>query len=136
MDISDALKTATSAMRAQGLRLRTISENIANADTAPTSPGADPYRRKVVTFRETFDRATGAPEVNVQRVVPDTKPFDTRYEPSNPGADASGYVKLPNINPLMELMDMREAQRSYSANISVVESARAMLSRTIDLLKS
>jgi flagellar basal-body rod protein FlgC len=132
----DALKTASSAMAAQSLRLRTISENIANANSTAASAGADPYRRKLVTFKNMLDRETGASVVKVDRVVPDAAPFELKYMPGHPAADANGYVRMPNVNPLVEMGDLREAQRSYQANVDVIDATNTMISRAIDMLRS
>jgi flagellar basal-body rod protein FlgC len=123
-------------LRAQSGRMRIISENIANADSTPSSPGADPYRRKVPTFRSEMDRALGASLVDLGKTQTDTSDFRLRYEPGHPAADKDGNVKYPNVNPLIEMTDMREAQRSYEANINVIGATRRMLQRTIDILKA
>lgn len=135
MDISKALDISASGMDAQSLRLRVIAENLANQDTTGSSPGADPYRRKTITFGETLDRETGDAEVTVKQIGHDMSAFTTRYDPSHPAADASGYVKTPNVNSFVEMMDMREAERSYSANLDVMQTTRSMMTRAIDLLK-
>jgi flagellar basal-body rod protein FlgC len=135
MDMSKALDISAAGMNAQSMRLRVIAENLANQDTTGSSPGADPYRRKTVTFSETMDRQDGVPEVGVKAVGTDQGDFTLRYDPSHPAANADGYVKLPNVNNFVELMDMREAERSYSANLNVMQVTRSMLTRTIDLLK-
>jgi flagellar basal-body rod protein FlgC len=132
----DTLKTASSAMAAQTLRLRTISENIANANSTANSPGGDPYRRKLVTFKNVLDRETGADTVKVDRIVPDAAPFEMKYSPGHPAADANGYVRMPNVNPLIEMGDLREAQRSYQANVDVIDATNTMISRAVDLLRS
>jgi flagellar basal-body rod protein FlgC len=132
----DTLKTASSAMAAQTLRLRTISENIANANSTANSPGADPYRRKLVTFKNVLDRETGADTVKVDRIVPDAAPFEMKFMPGHPAADANGYVRMPNVNPLIEMGDLREAQRSYQANVDVIDATNTMISRAVDLLRS
>lgn len=134
-DFDDTLKVSAAAMTAQSVRLRTIAENLANANTAALSPGGDPYRRKVVTFRNELDRASGEHLVKVNKIVRDTTPFETHYAPGSPGADANGYVRMPNVNPLIELGDLREAQQSYQANVDVISVAKTMLSRAVDLLK-
>ena len=134
-DFDDTLKVSAAAMTAQSVRLRTIAENLANANTAALSPGGDPYRRKVVTFRNELDRASGEQLVKVNKIVRDTTPFETHYAPGSPGADANGYVRMPNVNPLIELGDLREAQQSYQANVDVISVAKTMLSRAVDLLK-
>lgn len=136
MDLIKAMKSAAMGMKAQGTRMRVISENLANADTTADVPGGDPYRRKLVTFKNEMNRAEGANMVKVDRVITDDSEFDLRYDPSHPGADEKGYVKVPNINVLVETMDMREALRSYEANLGLIEMSRSMLMRTIDLLRS
>ena len=135
MEINKALNISARGMDVQTTRLRIIAENLANQDTTGSTPGADPYRRKTVTFQNAFDRQLGAPAVQVKSVGRDESDFQMRYDPSNPAANADGYVKLPNVNSLVEVMDMREAERSYNANLSVMQATRSMLTRTIDLLK-
>jgi flagellar basal-body rod protein FlgC len=136
MDFLKTLTIAASGLRAQAGRMRIISENIANADSTPSSAGADPYRRKVPTFRAEFDRALDARTVGLGKVQTDTSAFRLRYEPGHPAADTNGNVKYPNVNPLVEMTDMREAQRSYEANINVISATRRMLQRTLDILKA
>ncbi|HLZ05677.1 MAG TPA: flagellar basal body rod protein FlgC [Bradyrhizobium sp.] len=138
-DISDFTRSmgiATSGLRAQAGRMRVISENIANADSTGSSPGADPYRRKIPTFVSQLDRTLNARTVGMGRIVPDQSDFRTKYEPSNPAADQNGYVKYPNVNPLVEMTDMREAQRSYEANLNIIGATRRMIQRTLDILKA
>ena len=135
MDLMDSLMISAAGMRVQGERLRVISENIANVDSVSEVPGGDPYRRKTITFQNALDRELGANLVKVKRVGLDPSEFTRKYDPSNPAADKSGYVKLPNVNALIEMNDMREAQRSYEANLKVIEVSRGMLQRTIDLLR-
>jgi len=138
-DVSDFTRSmgiATSGLKAQAGRMRVISENIANADSTGSSAGADPYRRKVPTFTSQLDRALDAKTVGLGRVVPDTSSFRTKYEPSNPAADQNGYVKYPNVNPLIEMTDMRAAQRSYEANLNIIGATRRMIQRTLDILKA
>ena len=135
-NFDDALKTSASAMTAQTLRLRTISENIANANSTATTAGADPYRRKLVTFKNVLDRETGANMVKVDHIVPDAAPFEMKYMPGHPAADGNGYVRMPNVNPLVEMGDLREAQRSYQANVDVISATNTMISRAVDLLRS
>jgi flagellar basal-body rod protein FlgC len=135
----DFLKTmaiAASGLRAQAGRMRIIAENIANADSTPSSPGADPFRRKIVTFTSDFDRELDAKLVTLGNTQTDRSEFRLKYEPGHPAADSAGNVKYPNINPLVEMTDMREAQRSYEANINVIGATRRMLQRTIDILKA
>jgi flagellar basal-body rod protein FlgC len=135
MDFMKTLSIAAYGLRAQAGRMRIISENIANADSTPNSPGADPYRRKIPTFESEYDRALGANVVELGRVQTDTSDFRTKYEPGHPAADANGNVKYPNVNSLVEMTDMRDAQRSYEANINVITATRRMVQRTIDILK-
>jgi flagellar basal-body rod protein FlgC len=135
MDIDKAFSISARGMDVQTTRLRVIAENLANQDTTGSTPGADPYRRKTVTFQNTFDRQLGTQAVRVKTVGRDRSELQLRYDPSNPAANAEGYVKLPNVNSLVEVMDMREAERSYNANLSVMQATRSMLTRTIDLLK-
>jgi flagellar basal-body rod protein FlgC len=134
-DMTAALNVAASGLRAQTARMKVIAENIANANSTAPNPGANPYQRKVATFGQVLDRESGATEVRMTGVQKDRSEFRLRYDPTHPGADANGYVKMPNVNTLIESMDMREAQRAYEANLNVVESARAMMTRTIDLLR-
>ena len=116
--------------------MRVISENIANADsTAPTAAGS-PYRRKVPTFASTLDRTLDAKVVTLGKIRPDQSAFRIKYEPGNPAADAAGNVKYPNVNPLVEMTDMREAQRSYEANLNIISATRRMIQRTLDILKA
>ncbi len=135
MDLMESLAISAAGMRVQGERLRVISENIANVDSVSEVPGGDPYRRKTITFQNALDREMGMSLVKVKKVGLDPSEFTRKYDPSNPAADGSGYVKLPNVNSLIEMNDMREAQRSYEANLKVIEVARGMLQRTIDILR-
>jgi flagellar basal-body rod protein FlgC len=112
-----------------------IAENLANQDSTGSYPGATPYQRKTTIFENALDRASGVETVQVKAVVPDTSAFPQKYEPSNPAADSAGYVRTPNVNSFIEMMDMREAERSYSANLNVMQASRSMLTRVIDLLK-
>jgi flagellar basal-body rod protein FlgC len=138
-DISDFTRSmgiATSGLRAQAGRMRVISENIANADSTASTSGGDPYRRKVPTFTSALDKALDAKTVALGKIAQDQSPFRTKYEPSNPAADASGYVKYPNVNSLVEMTDMRDAQRSYEANLNIIGATRRMIQRTLDILKT
>jgi flagellar basal-body rod protein FlgC len=135
MDLSKTLKVAAAGMQAQNARMRTIAENLANADSLADTPGADPYRRKMLTFKNVLDRTEGVQLVRPDKVIRDKAEFQKRFDPSHPGADADGYVQAPNVNSLIEVMDMRQAQRSYEANLSVIEVAKTMLLRTIDILR-
>lgn len=127
------MAVAASAMKAQQARMRIIAENISNAQSTGKTPGSDPYRRQIPVFSAApIDGATG---VKLAEVVPDMKPFTSEYDPSHPAADASGYVKKPNVDALIETMDMREAQRAYEANLNVIDTARAMNEKTLDILQ-
>ena len=136
MDFIKTLAVAASGLRAQAGRMRIISENIANADSTPSAPGQDPYRRKIPVFESEFDRQLGVQLVELGKTQTDTSSFRIKYEPGHPAADANGNVKYPNVNSLIEMSDMREAQRSYEANINVVTATRRMIQRTIDILKA
>ena len=135
-DFSRAMGIATSGLRAQAGRMRVISENIANADSTAATAGGDPYRRKVPTFSSELDRTLDAKVVGIGKVRPDTSAFRVKHEPGNPAADAAGNVKYPNVNPLIEMTDMRDAQRSYEANLNVIGATRRMLSLTLNIMKS
>lgn len=135
MDLETALDISAAGMAAQTTRLRVIAENLANQDTTGSRPGADAYRRRTVVFENRLDAALGAAAVRVKRVDRDASAQPLRFDPSHPAADARGYVRLPNVNSFVEVMDMREAERSYSANIAVLQSTRGMLLRTIAMLK-
>lgn len=134
--IFSAMTTSAWGMRAQGERLRVTSENIANASTTAQTPGGDPYARKTISFTNEMDKQTGLNLVKVGKIADQKdKDFNLKYMPDSPAANAEGYVKVPNVNVLIEMNDMREAQRSYEANLSMMESSRAMANRTIDLLR-
>ena len=136
-DVSDFTRSmgiATSGLRAQAGRMRVISENIANADSTAQQAGGNPYRRKIPTFRSEMDRALDASMVSLGRVRTDTSSFRMKLEPGNPAADANGYVRYPNVNPLVEMTDMRDAQRTYEANLNVITATRRMIQRTLSIL--
>ncbi len=135
MDLTKAMTISARGMDAQSGRLRVIAQNLANQDTTADTPTGTPYRRKTVTFESKMDAAVGADTVRIKKIAPDMSDFPTRYDPSHPAADAQGYVKTPNVNSFVEVMDMKEAQRSYSANLNVMQVSRSMLTRTIDMLK-
>jgi len=134
-DLNKAMHIAASGMLAQNVRVRVISQNIANADSLATAPGQDPYRRQTVSFREEMNRALGAKVVKVGEIGIDKTNFESRLDPGHPAADENGYVKLPNVKPMIEMVDLRAAQRSYQANLRVVDVARTMVSRTLELLQ-
>jgi flagellar basal-body rod protein FlgC len=134
-DFLSSMRIAATGLHAQTARMRVLAENLANADSAGKTPNEDPYRRKIPTFKSVMDNDIGGEVVKIGKIALDQSEFETRYEPGHPAADASGYVKYPNVNSLIETMDMREAQRSYEANLNVVTVTRQMLGQTIDLLK-
>ncbi len=131
-----SLKVAASGLEAQSTRIRIVSENLANARSTGDTPGADPFRRKTVTFAAELDRATNAALVEVERLGVDEGDFSTEYDPGNPAADEKGFVKMPNVNVLVEMADMREANRSYEANLQSIKQSRDLISATIDLLRA
>ena len=135
MDLMESLMISAAGMKVQGDRLRVVAENLANADSVSETPGGDPYRRKVITFKNALDKELGLETVQVAKIGVDQSDFRMKYDPGNPAADAKGYVRLPNVNSLIEMTDMREAQRSYEANLRAIEVARNMLQRTIDLIR-
>ncbi len=136
MDFSGILSIATGGLKVQAKRMEVISENIANADSTASKPGGDPYRRKVPIFRVSVEPHSQQTAVVFAGVKRDQRAFGTRLEPGNPAADPSGVVKVPNIDPLVEQMDMRDAQRSYEANLNVISATRRLLARTIDILRA
>ena len=131
-----SMKVAASGLEAQSTRIRIVSENLANARSTGDTPGADPFRRKTVTFAAELDRATGASLVQVERLGEDEGDFSTEYDPGNPAANEQGVVKMPNVNMLVEMADMREANRSYEANLQSIKQSRDLISATIDLLRA
>ena len=135
MDLIKSMRISASGMQAQDARLRVISENLANSDSLGQSPGADPYRRKIVSFKNVLDRAMGTDIVKVAGVSRDQTEFGKRLDRAHPAADQDGYVKVPNVKPLIELADMRQAQRSYEANMNVIATSRQMVAKTLELLK-
>ena len=130
-----AMKISASGLEAQSMRVRIISENLANAQSTGSTPGSDPFRRKTISFGEELDRMSGAALVDVKSIQTDQSPFSLEFDPGNPAANAEGYVKMPNVNLILEMADMREANRSYESNLQVVKQAREMISMTIDLLR-
>ena len=136
MDFNRAIKIAVSGLSAQTGRMRVIAENIANAESTSRTASGDPYRRKVPTFTSKFDKELGAATLRLGKVEADSTAFRSRYEPGHPAADANGYVKYPNVDTLVETVDMREAQRSYEANLNVVTATRRMILKTLDLLRA
>jgi flagellar basal-body rod protein FlgC len=135
MDLQKALSISARGMNVQTTRLRVIAENLANQDTTGTSPNTQPYRRKTVTFANAMDKSVGAETVKVKKVGRDMGDLPLRFDPGHPAADERGYVKVPNVNSFVEVMDLKEAQRSYSANLNVLQVSRGMISRTIEMLR-
>ncbi|WP_061932111.1 flagellar basal body rod protein FlgC [Aureimonas sp. AU22] len=133
--ITSALKIAASGLEAQSERMRVVSENVANARSTGETPGSDPYRRKTVAFTSEIDRLLGADLVRIKSVGTDRSDFKMEHDPGNPAADKDGYVKMPNVNMLVEMSDMREANRSYEANLQVIKQARELINLTIDLMR-
>ena len=134
-DLISSLKISAAGMKVQGTRLRVISENLANADSLPTGPGKSPYRRKNIQFQNVLNRELGLNLVKVKKIGVDKSEFNRRFDPGHPAADEKGYVQTPNVKTLIEVMDMREAQRSYEANLTAIRTARSMMRRTIGLLR-
>jgi len=129
------MRISASGMRAQTARMRMVAENMANANSVADSPEAEPYRRKIVSFRNVVDRLTDTPRVEVQRISRDASPFGRRYDPGHPGADEQGFVRTTNVQSMMEMMDLRSAQRSYEANLSVIQISRTMVQGVLDILR-
>lgn len=135
-DLFSAIRASSMGMKAQGARVRILTENVANADTTGQTPGSDPYRRQTISFKNQLNRELGIKEVMVSKIGEDMGDFELKYIPGHPAANAEGYVKMPNVKSLIEVMDIREAQRSYEANLGMIEQARSMIMRTIDLLRA
>ena len=134
-DIIKTMRISGAGMKTQGARLQVIAQNVANANSLPQAGGGQPYRRQVMTFKNAFNEALGMNTVRVDKVRPDRSEFGKRFDPNHPAADEDGYVLTPNVNMLIEMTDMREAQRSYEANLNVIKSSKAMLNSTIDVLR-
>ena len=134
-NIMDSMTLSAAGMRAQGERIKLITQNVSNIDSMGDKPGADPYRRQTITFKEAMDKETGLQMVKADKVGKDNSEFSKRYEPTNPEADAQGYVLYPNINTMVEMTDMREARRGYEANLNVIEASKAMFSDTLNLIR-
>jgi len=135
MDFSKSMAVAASGLRSQTDRMKVIAENIANANSTSPVKGGDPYRRKIATVTQNFDNELGATLVNPGKPLPDKSDFKSQYDPGNPTADSQGYVKLPNVDSLVEIMDMRDAQRSYEADLQMLDTSKQMMAKTVDLLK-
>ena len=130
-----SLRVAGSGLAAQSARLRVVSENLANAQSTGQTPGSDPYRRKTITFEDAFDTVAGTDTVQVKSIGTDPSDFQVEQDPGNPAANDKGVVKMPNVNMISEMADMREANRSYEADLQVIKQSRDLISMTIDLLK-
>jgi len=135
MNVLKSMMVAAAGMRAQGARMRVIAQNMANANSTPNGPGETPYRRQVPSFENVMNRELGMQTVQMTKTVSDKAPFRKKFDPGHPAADEMGYIQLPNVNSLIEMMDMREAQQSYEANMNMIKSAQKMLTSTIDLLR-
>jgi flagellar basal-body rod protein FlgC len=135
MELMDSLFIAGAGMKAQSDRLRVVSENIANSDSTGSTPGAQPYRRKTISFHNVLDKELGVNKVETNKYGVDKSDFQKVYNPSHPAADDKGYVMMPNVNSLVEMVDMREARRGYEANVNVIEIAKSMLTQTINMLR-
>jgi flagellar basal-body rod protein FlgC len=135
MDLNTSMQLAFAGMTAQGQRLKVIAQNLANTDSTAKTAGGEPYRRKVVTFHAVLDKTLGADSVAVGKPVTVSGTLERKFDPGNPAADPEGYVQMPNVNPVVELMDMRDAQQSYQANLNVIDAAKSMISHTLDLLR-
>ncbi len=136
MDLMRSIFVAATGLRAQSGRMRVVAENLANKDSVGQTPGADPYRRRIVSFEAQMDRELGARVVELDRIKDDMSEFKLKLDPGHPAADAKGYVKTPNVDGLVEAMDMREAQRSYEANLNVITASRRMIGQTLDVLRA
>lgn len=134
-DIIKTMRISSAGMRVQGARLRVISENIANADSLPQDANGKPYRRQIITFKNELNRAMGLDMVKVHDIKPDQSDFGKKFDPNHPAADEDGYVLTPNVNSLIEMSDMREAQRSYEANLQIIKASKAMLNGAIEILR-
>lgn len=134
-DMFSTLQISGAGMRVQNERVRVIAQNIANADTAPTKPGEKPYSRQIISFKDRMDKAAGERLVKVDEITTDKSEFELKYMPGHPAADKDGYVQMPNVSTLVETMDMREASKTYEANLGMFTQTRDMMSRTIDLIR-
>ncbi len=135
MDLLKSMKLAAAGMKAQGERMRVISENLANKDSVGRTADDDPYRRKIVTFKNALDREINARKVEVDKITEDKSAFGLKFDPNHPAANEEGYVKTPNVNSLVELMDMKETQRSYQANLGVIDVSKKMIAQTLEILR-
>jgi len=136
MELIGSIKIAASGLRAQTGRMRIIAENLANSSSTASTKGGDPYRRRIPTFQSVFDKEVDGLVVKQGRVKFDQTPFTLSYKPGHPAANDAGYVKEPNVNSLVELTDMRQAQRGYESNLNLIKASRRMLSATIEILRA
>jgi flagellar basal-body rod protein FlgC len=134
-DLNTSLQVSAAGMEAQAARLRVIAENLANQNTTASTPGGDAYRRRTISFENRLDKAIGVETIGVKAVGTDKSDQPLKFDPGNPAADKNGYVKTPNVSSFVELMDMRDAEQAYSANLNVASTTRTMLTRTLDLIK-
>ncbi len=134
-DISTGMQISAAGLKAQSGRLRIIAENLANAESTSTIAGGDPYRRQIPVFSTSLNREIGTQIVDLSNIQQDQTPFTLEYDPGHPGANNEGYIKLPNVNPLIEMMDLREAQRSYEANLGAMDLMRSMANATLQILE-
>ena|SRR5688572_29513780 len=135
MDLLNSMHVSASGMKAQSDRLRIVSQNIANAESAGVRPGDTPYRRRTISFKNQLDRELGEQKVTVNQYSTDPSPFQMKYDPAHPAANEEGYVQMPNVNPIIEMMDMREARRGYEANLNVIESSKSMIQQAISVIR-
>ena len=135
MDLMDSIHVSSAGLAAQSARLKVVAQNIANAESVGTRDGADPYRRQTISFKEVMDSDAGIKTVKANKIGTDKSDFVKKYEPTNPQADKDGFVMYPNVNPIMEMVDMREAKRGYEANLNVIDASKSMYGDTINLLK-
>jgi flagellar basal-body rod protein FlgC len=131
-----SMKISLAGLQTQVARLKAVASNLANYKTTGSSPTENPYTRQLVTFKNTLDRTEGIKRVSVKRVVKDKTEYETRHEPGHPAADEKGYVKYPNVNRLVEIMDQREAQRTYESIMGTIDMTRDMIRSTISLIGS
>ncbi len=135
MEIFKSMMIAAAGMKAQGSRMRVIAQNMANANSTPSGPGVEPYRRQIPSFKNVMDKETGVDLVSSSKTISDTSPFQKRFDPGHPSADEQGYIQLPNVNGLIEMMDMKDAQQSFQANLNLIKASRNMMSQTVSLLR-
>jgi flagellar basal-body rod protein FlgC len=135
-NLNATFSVAASGLYAQTQRIRVASENVANAEATGKTPGANPYTRKILSFESELDDASGANLVAVSDIDLDRSPYRIEKIPGHPAADQSGNVKLPNVDLLVELSDIREGTRTYEANLQVYKQARDLVNSTLELLKT